>query len=89
MSENADRKRLMDLTASEVRADIGRHNVSDAEVARRIDMAPGQLSRYLSGEREIPLLTLVRIADAIDADPGSIIERALSAFLDEQSRQHQ
>lgn len=40
--------------------------VSQSELARRMEVTPASISQYLSGERNLTLRTLANIADALD-----------------------
>ena len=62
--------------AAALRAAIGERFMSQAEVARKAEIAPRTLARYFMGTSPIPVAKLVAITDAIGVSAGSILDAA-------------
>jgi len=48
-----------------IRTEMNRLGLSQSELARRSGMTPSQMSRYLSGIKDVKAETLVRIANTL------------------------
>ena len=55
-----------------VRAELERQPISQAALARRMDLSPGQLSKMLRGGRSFSLEHVIRAADALDCPVARI-----------------
>lgn len=66
-------KETADAVAANVRAELGRQNMSRAELARRLDVAEMWLSRRLTGRTPITVEDLGRIATALGVPAGSLL----------------
>lgn len=59
--------------AAEVRAQLGRKNMSKAELAKRTGLSPQSISRKLDGERAISVEELVLIAKALEVSASALL----------------
>lgn len=58
-----------ETVAAEVRAELGRQQLSATELAARLGVTPMWLSRRLRGLTALTIDDTVRIAEALDVDP--------------------
>jgi transcriptional regulator with XRE-family HTH domain len=58
-----------------LRAERERAGLSQSELARRIGMRPGDVSRFARGVREPRLSTLVRLAFGLGVTPAELVDR--------------
>lgn len=54
-----------------------RRQSSNEQIAERSGIPLVSVNRYMSGKRHITLATLAELAEALDADPGVLLESAL------------
>jgi transcriptional regulator with XRE-family HTH domain len=59
--------------ADRIRQRAAALNLSNAEVARRLDLSERRYAHYVSGTREPDLATLVRIADVLATTPDLLL----------------
>lgn len=64
---------LSDIAAEEIRALLGRRRMSQAELARRLDVTGAWLNYRLTGRQPIDLNDLQVIAVALDVQPSDLL----------------
>ena len=52
------------------------HDLTQRDMAKMLDMPQPQYWRYESGERDVPLDVLIRIADYFDVSTDYLLERS-------------
>jgi transcriptional regulator with XRE-family HTH domain len=62
-----------------------RRGLRQSEVAARLGLPASYLSKIENGSRRLDVIELVRIAEAMDADPGEIV-REVQAAMSSRSR---
>lgn len=65
----------LDAVRAEIRAELAATLTDRASLARDIDVSKATISRYLSGEREMPLGVFLRIVYSFDLDVPGFWER--------------
>lgn len=73
MTVDARRRPLSDQAADEIRALLGRRRISQAELARRLEVNSSWLNYRLTGRQPIDLNDLQLIADALDVSPATLL----------------
>lgn len=73
MSIETGRRTLNDQVAEEIRALLGRKRMSQAELARRLDVSGAWISYRLAGKQPIDLNDLDAIADVLGVQPGDLL----------------
>lgn len=53
---------------------IADHDLSQAELARRVGVTPAAMSRYLSGDREPRYITLLAIAQELNVHVNELLQ---------------
>lgn len=61
---------LTAYVAAEIRAYLGRHSISKAELARRLNVAETWVGKRLNGRTEITLTDVERVAAAVGVAPS-------------------
>lgn len=69
--------------AAELRAAQARKKLTDIALAKKSGIPVSTLRRYLRGERDTPASALFHIAQALNTQPGRILDDALNR-LNEQ-----
>lgn len=59
--------------AAEIRAAMGRANITQSQLADRITLSPHRLSQRLNGKAPFTLDQLIEIGEALDVDPMSFL----------------
>lgn len=72
-------KRFNDLVASELRKEIQQSGMAQYQVGALIETNGSQMTRYLSGDRDLELGTFYDICSAVGGSPGDIVRRAAVA----------
>lgn len=67
---------LIPAIAAEVRTQAAFDRVQHKALAERSGIPYSTLRRYLSGDRDIPVTSLIAICEALNVDPGLILQRA-------------
>lgn len=60
----------------QVKAEMAAKDMRQKDMAARIGMQTSTLSRYLSGERDIPMPVVFSMADALDLSIVELVQRA-------------
>ena len=60
----------------QVKAEMAAKDMRQKDMAARIGMQTSTLSRYLSGERDIPMPVVFSMADALDLSIIELVQRA-------------
>lgn len=60
-----ERLRLIEETTEKIKNVLADENITYGDLARRLNMSPGHVSHLMSGSRNMTLLTLADISDAI------------------------
>lgn len=71
------------IVGSLLRAEASYRKLSVVKLAGLVDIERNTLTRYLNGERAIPIPVLYRICEAIDAKPERIISDATERMATE------
>lgn len=74
--------KYISAAAAELRAAQARAQLTDTALAQRADVPVVTLRRYLKGERDTPVSVLMRIAAALNVDPGKILNDAFDSLND-------
>jgi len=61
---------------TQVKAEMAAKDMRQKDMAARIEMQTSTLSRYLTGERDIPAPVLFSMASALDLSITELIQRA-------------
>ncbi|RYN14338.1 hypothetical protein PG2022B_0267 [Bifidobacterium animalis subsp. animalis] len=69
--------------AAELRAQKARRKVSDEQIAEAIGVHRVSVSRYLTGERPIPIVVFADLCNFLQASPTKIIDEA-----EQRTRRH-
>lgn len=72
---------LQRVIAAELRAAVARAGLTKEEVAKLSGLSLSTIGRLLSGSRSVDTLQLFKIAKAVDADPGDILDAAQAQYL--------
>ncbi len=72
---------LSAYVAGEIRAQLGRLNISRVELARRAGKDETWVGKRLNGRREITINDLERIARALRIEPGKLLPRVTLPYL--------
>lgn len=72
MHESTRADSYSDRVAAEIRAHLGRYNITGRELARRLDEQQNWVSRRLSGTVTITVNDLLRIARVLDVQPSAL-----------------
>lgn len=67
---------IQSALVTQVKAEMAARDMKQKDMAQRIGMQTSTLSRYLSGERDIPAPVLFSMAAALDLRIAELIERA-------------
>lgn len=67
---------LIPAIAAEIRTQATLDRIQHKTVAERSGIPYSTLRRYLAGERDIPVTALIAICEALNVDPGLILQRA-------------
>ena len=69
--------------AEELRAQKARRKVSDEQIAQSVGIHRVSVSRYLSGDRPIPMMTFADLCSFLQISPTAVIDKA-----EQQARRH-
>lgn len=69
-------ERFTQALASELRAQKARRKVSDEQIGEAIGVHRVSVSRYLTGERPIPMVAFADLCDFLNISPSKIIDDA-------------
>lgn len=67
---------LIPAIAAELRTQATLDRIQHKTIAERSRIPYSTLRRYLGGERDIPATALIAICEALNVDPGLILQRA-------------
>lgn len=67
---------LTRIIAGELRAQKARLNVTNEDIARKADVTSMTISRYLTGERKVPVDVFWAICEALQIDGGALLDSA-------------
>jgi transcriptional regulator with XRE-family HTH domain len=73
--KNRIQKALSDRVTKNVRRLLAKKNLKQEDISRRSDLDKGNLSRYLSGQRDYTFLGLQRISEALKVDIGELFKK--------------
>lgn len=76
LSGTSTRRRI----AANVRAELGRANVSAVQMAQRIKIAPATFGRRMTGEVAFSAEEIVAIADQLGIEPGVLLHVHQGAY---------
>lgn len=65
--------------AAELRAEMARQNITQRELAAKVELNLRTLQRYLHGQTAIRYADLIRVADALGVQVSTLVERAEGA----------
>lgn len=68
--------KYIEAAAAELRAAQGRARLTDTALAERAGIPVVTLRRYLKGIRDTPASAILKIADALGVNPGSLLDDA-------------
>lgn len=68
----------------QIKAELAFQDLTDEALAKRIDMHPSQLSRYLNFQREPKMAVLDRIAEALGTTVLELLQAARAKRGEEQ-----
>lgn len=71
-----DESKASQSIAAQLRAVVAVKGVLKKELAERSGLAVNTLSRYLNGHRDIPVSAFMQICQALDIDPGALLNKA-------------
>lgn len=69
-------KRLEAALAKQLKIELAERDWEQKDLAAAADMLPGTLSRYITGERSMPMPVFFKIAAALKLEPKALMERA-------------
>lgn len=72
---------LDEAVAQALREKMAGRQVSRAELARRAELHPGTVERYVAGTRPIPASRLIIFADAIGIETGELVKSAKEILM--------
>lgn len=67
------------VIAGEVRAHLGRLEMSRAELARRSDISPTALHQKVKGKVSFTVEEILRVEEALELEPGTLTLAAVQA----------
>ena len=71
-----DEKRYWAAIATVIKMEMTAHEMSQATLAEKIGVGRVALNNYLSGKREIPFQTFMRVMDSLDVTPQWVFTEA-------------
>jgi transcriptional regulator with XRE-family HTH domain len=74
-----------EAVAAELRAERAAARLTVEELAERSGVHRGTLLRYLNAKRDIPVSTLIQIAEGLNIAPHLILERAAERMSEKRS----
>ncbi|MEU0871617.1 helix-turn-helix domain-containing protein [Nocardia brasiliensis] len=80
-SHDVDRPTLRAAVAAELRAALARAQISQGELADRVGIHRATVNRLMQGGRALEVEVLYEFADALDFDPGELLDTAKRNYL--------
>lgn len=74
---NETEERQMEAIAAELRSEVARQQLTYKVVAERAGMQQMTVSRYMRGERDIPMSKLFAMCRALGITAGDLLARAV------------
>lgn len=71
-----DEKQYWAAIATVIKMEMTAHEMSQAKLAEMVGVGRVALNNYLSGKREMPFLTFMRIVDSLDITPQWVFTEA-------------
>lgn len=62
--------------AAQLRATVAVKGILKKDLAEQSGLAVNTLSRYLNGHRDIPVSAFMQICQALELDPGTVLDEA-------------
>lgn len=78
-------ERLTQVIASELRAQKARLNATNEDIAKQADVTSMTISRYLTGERKIPVDVFWAICESLHLDGGALLNSAAKSVRQPES----
>lgn len=70
--------------AAELRAERAAKRMTITQLSQRSGVPSATLNRYLAGQRDVPVSTIIALASALEVDPGELLDRAVARAQGEQ-----
>ncbi len=67
---------ICDAILAEIKAERAALGLQVGELAERVGIHPGSMPRYVSGERDLPLRLLEKLARELNMDLPTLVRRA-------------
>jgi len=67
---------IQSALVAQVKAEMGAQDMKQKDMAAKVGMQTSTLSRYLSGERDIPMPVVFSFASALDLSIIELVQRA-------------
>lgn len=74
---NETEERQVKAIAAELRSEAARHNLTYKAIAEKANMQQMTVSRYMRGERDIPMSKLFAMCNALGITAGDLLARAI------------
>lgn len=73
-----DPENIRRALSDQIRVELVDKGITQRELAERIGITTGALSRYMQGHREMPMTTYLAISDALILGPDELMRSAVA-----------